>query len=242
MRKNVVPDQNSNAGKKEQIELMFDAIAKKYDFLNRLLSFRIDVLWRKKVIQLLKPLQPKIILDVATGTADLAIALQALHPEKIIGIDLSNNMLEIGRQKIATKHLDATIQLEKGDAENLPYASNSFDAITVAFGVRNFENLEKGLSEMYRVLKPGGKFIILEFSKVKKFPMKQFYTFYFRYVTPLVGKLFNRNSNAYTYLPNSVAVFPEGDEMCVILQKLGFINPQCKPLSFGISSIYHCQK
>lgn len=238
----IVPDQYSELSKKEQVEQMFDGIAHKYDFLNRLLSFRIDVLWRNRVIKLLKPYNPKVILDVATGTADLALTLAKLNPDKIIGIDISAGMLEYGRQKVNHKNLQGLITLQQADSENLPFESNHFDAVTVAFGVRNFENLDKGLAEIYRVLKPGGQFIILEFSKVKVFPIKQLYAFYFRYITPWVGKLFSKSSNAYTYLPNSVAVFPEGEEMCVILQKTGFKQPVCKSVSFGIASIYHCQK
>ncbi len=238
----IVPDQHSDLSKKQQVENMFDGIAHNYDFLNRLLSFRIDVLWRNKVINILKPFQPKVILDVATGTADLAIALKKLNPKSITGIDISAGMLEIGQQKIEQKKLTQYIQLQKADSENLPFADHQFDAVTVAFGVRNFENLEKGLKEINRVLKPGGQFIILEFSKVKVFPIKQLYHFYFRYITPMVGRIFSKSSNAYTYLPNSVAVFPEGDEMCVILQKTGFKHPICKNVSFGIASIYHSEK
>ncbi|MBU3676825.1 MAG: bifunctional demethylmenaquinone methyltransferase/2-methoxy-6-polyprenyl-1,4-benzoquinol methylase UbiE, partial [Chitinophagaceae bacterium] len=227
MGTSVVPDSSSDLSKKEQVEQMFDDIAPRYDFLNRLLSFRIDVLWRKRVIKLLKPHAPKTILDVATGTADLAIALQALNPDKVTGIDLSALMLAGGETKIKAKNLHSKIVLMKGDAENLPFPDASFDAVTVAFGVRNFENLDKGLTEIFRVLKPGGQFIILEFSKVKTFPIKQLYAFYFRYVTPMIGKIFSPNKQAYTYLPNSVAVFPEGEEMNVILQKIGFKQPVC---------------
>ncbi len=242
METKIVPDIHSSLSKKEQVEHMFDNIAGKYDFLNRLLSFRIDVIWRNKVVNLLKPSKPQLILDVATGTADLAIALMKLHPAKITGLDLSQNMLDIGQQKIIAKNLTNTIELIKGDSEQLPFGDNTFDAVTVAFGVRNFEHLEKGLQEIYRVLKPGGNFIILEFSKVKTFPVKQFYHFYFRYITPMVGKIFSKDNKAYTYLPNSVQVFPEGEEMCVILQTIGFKKTICKPLSFGISSIYHSVK
>jgi demethylmenaquinone methyltransferase/2-methoxy-6-polyprenyl-1,4-benzoquinol methylase len=179
---------------------------------------------------------------VATGTADLAIALSRLQPTKITGLDLSNNMLEVGRVKVADKQLNTLIELVKGDSENLPFDDHTFDAVTVAFGVRNFENLTKGLNEIHRVLKPGGHFIILEFSKVKTFPVKQFYHLYFSYITPMIGKLFSKDTKAYSYLPNSVQVFPEGEEMCVILQSVGFKNTVCKPLSFGISSIYHSVK
>ncbi|MBK7764079.1 MAG: bifunctional demethylmenaquinone methyltransferase/2-methoxy-6-polyprenyl-1,4-benzoquinol methylase UbiE [Bacteroidetes bacterium] len=238
----VLPDQQSSLSKKEQVEQMFDSIAGKYDFLNRLLSLRIDVLWRNKVVKLLKPYQPKLILDVATGTADLALTLMKLNPTKIVGLDLSQNMLNIGQQKIDKLGFQNTIELVKGDGENLPFESNSFDAVTVAFGVRNFEHLEPGLREIYRVLKPGGQFIILEFSKVKTFPLKQFYYIYFSYITPAIGKLFSKDSKAYTYLPNSVKVFPEGEELCVILQQSGFKQTICKPQSFGIASIYQSVK
>lgn len=237
-----MPDQSSELGKKEQVEQMFDSIAGKYDFLNRLLSFRIDVLWRNRVVRMLRKSQPKYILDVATGTADLAIALAALHPVSITGLDLSQKMLNEGIKKIKAKGLETTIELVKGDSENLSFANDTFDAITVAFGVRNFEDLEKGLKEIYRVLKPGGQFIILEFSKVKTFPLKQLYHLYFSYITPAIGKLFSKDNKAYTYLPNSVKVFPEGSELCVILQKAGFKNPICKPVSFGIASVYQAEK
>lgn len=221
---------------------MFDDIAHRYDFLNRLMSLRVDVLWRKRVIKLLAPYQPKQILDVATGTADLAIALQKLNPDKVIGLDLSAQMLSFAEEKVKHLNLSDKITLVKGDSEQLPFDDDTFDAVTVAFGIRNFENLEKGLLEIQRVLKPGGQFVILEFSKVKLFPFKQFFAFYFRYITPVIGKLFSRSNKAYTYLTNSVAVFPEGDEMCVILQKLGFKKTQCYTLSLGIASIYHSQK
>jgi demethylmenaquinone methyltransferase/2-methoxy-6-polyprenyl-1,4-benzoquinol methylase len=238
----IVPDEHSSLSKKEQVENMFDGIAHNYDFLNRLLSFRIDVLWRNSVIKILKPYKPSLILDVATGTADLAIALQKLQPSMVTGIDISAGMLEVGQKKIEEKQLTKTITLQKADSENLPFDDNTFDAVTVAFGVRNFQNLEKGLEEIRRVLKPGGQFVILEFSKVKIFPLKQLYHVYFRYITPWVGRIFSKSSNAYTYLPNSVAVFPEGDEMCVILHKTGFKHPLCKNVSFGIASIYHSEK
>lgn len=242
MGTNVVPDKKSTLAKKQQVENMFDGIAHKYDFLNRLLSFRIDILWRKKVVNILKSYQPKNILDVATGTADLAIALLPLNPESITGIDISAGMLAIGEQKIKEKKLTHIIKLQKADSENLPFRDEEFDAVTVAFGVRNFENLNKGLSEIYRVMKQNAPFVILEFSKVKKAPIKQLYTIYFQYITPFVGKLFSKDSQAYGYLPNSVEVFPEGEEMCVILQNVGFKKVICKSLSFGIASIYHCQK
>lgn len=234
----VVPDIHSDAGKKEQIEGMFDDIAPQYDFLNRLLSFRIDVLWRKQVRRIVAAYHPQEILDVATGTGDLAIELSTLQPRKIVGADLSANMLAVGIEKIKQKKLSHIIDMVKTDAEHMPFRNEQFDAVTVAFGVRNFENLQLGLAEIKRVLKPGAPLVILEFSKVKMFPLKQLYHAYFRYITPLIGKLFSKSRNAYTYLPNSVAVFPEGEEMCVILQNTGFKQATCKPVSFGIASIY----
>ncbi len=238
----VVPQSASNVNKKLQVEQMFDSIAPKYDFLNRILSMRIDVLWRKKVLKRLANCPKEAFLDVATGTADLAIMLAKLQPKKIVGIDISQLMLNVGIEKIKAKNLQEVITMQKADSENLPFAENTFAAATVAFGVRNFENLDKGLSEIYRVLQPGGTFIILEFSKVKVFPLKQLYTFYFRYITPTIGKIFSKNAEAYTYLPESVAAFPEGTEMCSILQAVGFKNNTCTPLSFGIASIYQGTK
>lgn len=242
MGTSVVPDSSSTLAKKEQVEKMFDGIASRYDLLNRVLSFRIDVLWRREVIRILSRFKPLRILDVATGTADLAIALNSLQPEKIVGLDLSAQMLAVGQDKVNSRHLQQKIQLVKGDSESLPFENDSFDAVTVAFGVRNFENLQTGLDEIFRVLKPEAPFVILEFSKVKTFPVKQFYQIYFRYITPFVGKLISRDKKAYTYLPNSVAVFPEGEELCVILRQTGFKKVECKPLSFGIASIYFAQK
>lgn len=238
----VLPDNKSDLNKKRQIENMFDGIAHRYDLLNNLLSFNIDKCWRKKVINILMPFQPKIILDVATGTGDLAIALTKLNPVSITAIDISNGMLQIAQKKIKNKNIANVIEFKKADSEDLPFENDFFDAVTVGFGIRNFENLNKGLSEIYSVLKPNGHFVILEFSKVKIFPLKQFYQFYSRCIIPLVGKLISKNSFAYQYLPNSVQVFPEGEEMCVILQHIGYKNVKCKRLSFGIVSIYHCQK
>jgi demethylmenaquinone methyltransferase / 2-methoxy-6-polyprenyl-1,4-benzoquinol methylase len=238
----VVPNTASNVNKKLQVEEMFDSIAPKYDFLNRILSLRIDINWRKKVLKRLTLVPNKKILDIATGTADLAIMMSQLNPDKITGIDISQKMLAVGDVKIKQKNLQHVISLQKADSEALPFQDNSFDVATVSFGVRNFENLDKGLSEIYRVLVPGGTFIILEFSKVKSFPMKQLYSFYMRFITPTIGKLFSKNANAYTYLPESVSAFPEGQEMCSILQQIGFSSCTCTPLSFGIASIYQATK
>ena len=221
---------------------MFDNIAGRYDFLNHLLSINIDKLWRKKAIKILRPKKPEYILDVATGTADFAIECVALNPKEIIGIDLSAKMLAVGKVKVSDKNLEDLIALEKGDSENLPYKDNRFDAITVGFGVRNFENLKKGLSEMLRVLKPGGTLAVLEFSKPRVFPVKQLFSFYFHYVCPLIGKVFSKDDRAYTYLPESVESFPEGDVFASILKEVGFKAVQCKSLTFGISSIYIGEK
>jgi demethylmenaquinone methyltransferase/2-methoxy-6-polyprenyl-1,4-benzoquinol methylase len=234
----VVPYKDQKEGKKQQVATMFNNISKKYDLLNHVLSLGIDILWRKKAIKLLKEDQPKLILDIATGTGDFAIEALALHPEKIIGVDISEGMLNEGKKKMKQKKLDHLIDLQMGDSEKLLFEENKFDAVIVSFGVRNFENLEKGLADMYRVLKPGGKTVILEFSKPKKFPMKQAYSFYFKYILPQIGKLVSRDNSAYTYLPESVKVFPDGNDFIDILDRVGFKQTQCKTLTFGISSIY----
>ncbi|OQX81719.1 MAG: bifunctional demethylmenaquinone methyltransferase/2-methoxy-6-polyprenyl-1,4-benzoquinol methylase [Bacteroidetes bacterium 4484_249] len=225
-------------GKKQQVKTMFNNIAHRYDFLNHFLSGGIDFIWRKKAIKTLSANNPKTILDVATGTGDLAIAAIKLNPEKIIGIDIAEDMVEIGRTKVRKKNLEQVIQLQTGDSENIQFSDNYFDAAMVAFGVRNFENLEKGLSEMHRILKPGGEVMILEFSKPIRFPVKQFYNFYFRYILPFIGRLISGDSSAYTYLPDSVSEFPHGNEFLNILTKVGFKNPGHRPLTFGIASIY----
>jgi demethylmenaquinone methyltransferase/2-methoxy-6-polyprenyl-1,4-benzoquinol methylase len=238
----IVPNEGSKVNKKLQVEQMFDNIAPKYDFLNRMMSLGIDIQWRKKVIKRLQAARKGQFLDVATGTADLAIMLASLQPKKVIGIDISQQMLNKGDEKIIEANVQDIVSLQKADSENLPFADNTFDAATVSFGARNFENLDKGLGEMYRVLSPGGILIILEFSKVKVFPLKQLFAFYFRYITPTIGKIFSKNNTAYSYLPESVAAFPEGEEMCSILHKIGFKNSTCTPLSFGIASIYQATK
>ena len=218
---------------------MFDNIAYRYDFLNRFLSIGIDIQWRKKAIRQLKELNPKKVLDVATGTADVAImTARILQPQKIVGIDISEGMLAVGRKKIEKLALNDLIELLKGDSETISFPDNSFDAVTVAFGVRNFQNLEKGLSEIKRVLKPGGKLVVLEFSKPKAAVIKQLYNVYMNIVAPNVGKLFSKNRNAYKYLDESIKKFPEGKNFTFILDNLGYVNTYCKPLSFGICSIY----
>ncbi|MEY2924281.1 MAG: hypothetical protein RLZZ337_829 [Bacteroidota bacterium] len=227
----------SDAGsKKEQVQQMFDNIAHRYDFLNRFLSLGIDVGWRKKAIKILAKQNPKKILDVATGTADFALATLKINPEEVIGVDISEGMLEVGRKKIAEKGVK-NIRLEYGDSENLQFQDNTFDAVIVAFGVRNFENLEKGLEEINRVLKPGGMAMILEFSKPRGI-FKLIYNFYFNVVLPLWGKLFSGDNAAYTYLPESVKVFPEGEDFKQIMQGAKYNNVQDKRLTFGICSIY----
>lgn len=238
----VVPYKDKSQGKKEQVAAMFNNISKRYDLLNHVLSLGIDVIWRKKAINLLQKDQPKLILDIATGTGDFAIEALALHPEKVIGVDISEGMLEVGKKKIKKKKLDHLIELQLGDSEKLLFPENKFDAVIVSFGVRNFENLEKGLVEMYRVLKPGGKTIIIEFSKPEKFPMKQGYNFYFKYILPQIGKLVSKDNEAYTYLPESVQAFPYGNEFLGILERVGFKNTKCISLTFGISSIYVGEK
>lgn len=238
----VVPYKDKNEGKKEQVASMFNNISKHYDFLNHLLSMGIDVIWRKKAIKKLQQTQPKLILDIATGTGDFAIEALALNPEKVIGVDISEGMLEVARKKIKKRKLDHIITLELGDSEKLMYPENNFDAVIVSFGVRNFENLEKGLADMYRVLKPGGKAVIIEFSKPEKFPMKQGYNFYFKYILPQIGKLISKDNDAYTYLPESVQAFPYGRDFLAILEKIGYKNTTCTSLTFGISAIYTGEK
>lgn len=235
----VVPQKNSCLSKKEQVADMFDNIAFRYDFLNRFLSAGIDISWRKKAIKQLASLQPKKMLDVATGTADVALmTYDILKPTNIIGIDISEGMLNLGRQKIAAKGLQHVIQLYNGDSENINFDDNSFDAITVAFGVRNFQNLLKGLQEMKRVLQPGGKLVVLEFSKPKNIVFKQFYNLYMNVIAPSFGKLFAKNKDAYQYLNDSVQTFAEGQTFLNIMHEAGFTQTYLKSLSLGICTIY----
>lgn len=234
----VVPYKDKDSGKKEQVAEMFNNISSNYDFLNHFLSLGIDILWRKKAISLLKKDKPAFILDIATGTGDFAFEALKLNPKKITGVDISSGMLEVGKQKVKKRKLEDKIELMLGDSEGLPFEDNKFDAVIVSFGVRNFENLEKGLQDMHRVLKPGGKTVILEFSKPSVFPMKQIYQFYFRWILPKIGRLISKDRAAYTYLPDSVQAFPDGKNFLNVLEKIGFTNTTCKPLTFGISSIY----
>ena len=234
----VVPYKDDKSGKKEQVAKMFDNISHRYDFLNHFLSLGIDKIWRRKAIAMLRETAPVVILDVATGTADFALQAMSLKPKHISGIDISEGMLDVGRKKIKARNLQHIIELKTGDSENIPFPENKFDAVTVAFGVRNFENLEKGLEEIHRVLKPGGKLIVLEFSRPRGFPMKQLYNFYFKHILPRVGRAVSSDKAAYTYLPESVQAFPDGDDFLRVLDRVGFNKTQCKPLTFGISSIY----
>jgi len=238
----VIPQHYDGDNKREKVEKMFDSIAPKYDLLNKVLSGGIDKRWRKKAIQLLAASKPQSILDIATGTADLALASMSLKPQQVVGIDISNNMLEIGREKIRQRNLQHIIRLDQGDSEALPYEENQFDAITVAFGVRNFQNLEKGLKEMLRVLKPGGMVVVLEFSQPTKFPVKQFYSFYSSKILPTIGQLISKERSAYEYLPESVNQFPYGDNFLNILKRCNFTDTKCIPLTFGIASIYTAKK
>jgi len=221
---------------------MFDNISHRYDLLNHLLSLGIDILWRKKAIKLLQHQKPKLILDVATGTGDFAIEALVLNPDKVIGVDISSGMLEFGRKKLQRLKLEEKIELQQGDSEKLQFRDNKFDAVIVAFGVRNFEHLEKGLADMFRVLKPGGNVVIVEFSQPRLFPFKQIFSFYFNTILPRIGKTISNDRSAYTYLPESVMAFPQGEEFLQILNNIGFINTQVVPLTFGISSIYQGSK
>jgi len=239
----IVPYKESALNKKQQVASMFDDIAFRYDFLNRFLSAGIDVKWRKKAIKQLAALHPKTILDVATGTADVAImASGILKPDKITGIDISEGMLDIGRKKIQKLGLENTIELLNGDCETINFENDSFEAVTVAFGVRNFQNLEKGLTEIKRVLKPGGKLVVLEFSKPQKPIVKIMYNMYMKFICPTLGKIFSKNRNAYQYLDESIQKFPEGKNFTDILDNLGYKKTYSKPLSLGICSIYCGEK
>jgi demethylmenaquinone methyltransferase / 2-methoxy-6-polyprenyl-1,4-benzoquinol methylase len=238
MSKPVVKPYNTEQSKKEEVTSMFDNISARYDFMNHFLSFGIDRIWRRKAVKALQEIQPKVLLDIATGTGDFAIALLKLNPEKIIGLDISKGMLEVGKKKMVERKIDHIIDMQHGDSENLPYEDGCFDAVTVAFGVRNFENLEQGLSEMLRVTRNGGKIAILEFSKPKKFPVKQTFQWYSKYIIPFFGKRIAKDEKAYAYLPESVSVFPEGKEFTDILNKLGYRSVSAKTLSGGIATLY----
>jgi len=237
--KTITPYNDQQAGKKQQVATMFNNISGTYDFLNHFLSFGIDIIWRKKAIKSLKSLQPKQLLDVATGTGDFAFeAIRILNPEHVTGVDISEGMLAVAREKIAKRGLQDQIHVVLGDSEGLPFHDSTFDAVTVAFGVRNFENLEQGLRDIHRVLKPGGKAVILEFSNPKAFPVKQLYHWYSRTLMPFFGRLFSKDKSAYSYLPESVVQFPDGERFTSILHQVGFSKTVCRPQTFGICTIY----
>ena len=242
MSKNITPYKDSSLGKKEQVTQMFDTISGNYDDLNRVISLGIDVKWRKKVVALVAEKNPENILDIATGTGDLAILMTKTSAKKIVGLDLSVGMLEVGKKKIAAQNLSDKIEMVVGDSENIPFPDNYFDAITVSFGIRNFETLEKGLAEIYRVLKPGGVFVILETSVPTKFPFKQGYSFYTKMILPLIGKIFSKDKNAYGYLSTSAANFPFGEKLNNILRKVSFIDCVALPQTFGVATIYTATK
>lgn len=234
----VTPYKDQTTSKKEQVATMFNNIAPKYDLLNQLLSLGIHKGWRRKAIAMLKDVQPKNMLDIATGTGDFAIEAMKLNPDKVVGIDISEGMLKLGIEKIKKLGLENKIELKTGDSENMPFDNNAFDAITVGFGVRNFENLDQGIAEIYRVLRPGGKLAVLEFSKPRTFPMKQLFGFYNRFITPTVGRIFSKDNSAYTYLPESVNAFPDGEDFLNVLRKAGFRETKATQVTFGIASIY----
>ena len=242
MHNKITPYKDSSLSKKVQIAQMFDTISKEYDGLNRVISLGIDIKWRNKVVKIVGEKKPDSILDIATGTGDLAINLIKTNAKKIIGLDISEGMLDVGRQKIKTKKLDKTIDMLVGDSENLPFDNSSFDAITVAFGVRNFENLEKGLSEILRVLKPTGSLVVLETSVPSQFPFRQGYFVYTKIFLPLIGKLFSKDKKAYSYLSASAAKFPHGHAFNNILEKIGFTKVKALPQTFGVASIYTATK
>ena len=234
----VKPYSSADKSKKEEVAEMFDNISGKYDFLNHFLSLGIDKLWRKKAIKMLRDIQPKKIIDLATGTGDFAIAALKLNPTEVAGVDISEGMLAKGRIKMKKRKVDNIISMNYGDSENLPFEDNYFDALTVGFGVRNYENLEKGLSEMLRVIRPDGRAIILEFSKPKHFPVKQLFNFYSKRIIPFLGKAISKDTRAYAYLPESVEAFPEGQDFLDILTKVGYKNVHGRPVSGGIATIY----
>ena len=236
--KNVKPYYKEETSKKEEVAEMFNNISKKYDFLNHFLSLGIDRIWRRKAINKLKEVAPKKMLDIATGTGDFATAALKLKPEEVIGVDISQGMLDVGIVKMKKKGYDKIIKMQLGDSESLPYQTGYFDALTVGFGVRNYENLEKGLADMLRVLRPEGKAIILEFSKPKKFPIKQLFGFYSKRLIPFFGKMISKDKRAYAYLPESVAAFPEGEEFMEIMKKIGYRNVESQLVSGGIATIY----
>lgn len=238
VKKEVKPYNKEDKSKKEEVAEMFDNISAKYDFLNHFLSLGIDKLWRKKAIKMLRPVEPKRIIDLATGTGDFAIAALKLNPDEVVGVDISDGMLDMGRIKMKKRKVDHIISMKNGDSEDLPFEDGYFDALTVGFGVRNYENLEKGLAEMLRVIRKDGMAVILEFSKPKKFPIKQLFNFYSKRIIPVLGKSISKDESAYAYLPESVEAFPEGKDFVAILEKVGYRDVKAKPVSGGIATIY----
>jgi demethylmenaquinone methyltransferase/2-methoxy-6-polyprenyl-1,4-benzoquinol methylase len=242
MKKSVTPYANQQGSKKKQVTKMFDGISSNYDFLNRIISLGIDIKWRNRVVEILMAKKPNSILDIATGTGDLALALNKTRASRIVGLDISPGMLAKGKDKVNAQNLENTIEMVLGDSEALKYKECSFDAVTVAFGVRNFENLELGLSELFRVLKSEGTLVILETAVPTKFPFKQGYSIYTKFLVPLMGKLFTRDQAAYKYLSDSAAVFPHGKQFNNILKKIGFIEVEDRPQTLGVASIYCATK
>lgn len=243
MKKKVTPYKDSELNKKQQVEQMFDTISENYDGLNRVISFGADLRWRKKVIKQVCATQPNTVLDIATGTGDLAIQFAEQLPKaKVTGLDLSEGMLQVARKKIAGTALEKNLHFVKGDSEALPFADNSFQAITVSFGIRNFEDLEKGLSEIKRILTPGGIFVILETSVPTKFPFKQGYHLHSKYMLPWIGRLFSKDKSAYKYLSESANTFPYGERLNNILRDIGFIQVQHAPQTMGVATIYSASK
>ncbi len=238
----VTPYKRPDTSKKQQVEEMFDQIAPKYDLLNRMLSLGVDVWWRRKAVNLLRPYQPKFIVDMATGTGDFAIESRKLNPDRILGLDISGEMIAVGNEKVKNKGLDKLIELKIGDSEAIELPDNEVDAITVGFGVRNFENLPKGLSELCRILRPGGAAVILEPAFPTKFPLGPLFRFYFRVIAPVIGKWVSGDDAAYTYLPASVAAFPHGEDFVKICREAGFSKATFKPLTGGICALYLLEK
>lgn len=238
----IKPYKQQDGTRKEQVTKMFDNISKNYDFMNRLMTFGIDVKWRKKVVKIVAENNAQEILDIATGTGDFAIMLADLQPKRIVGLDISQGMLEVGKRKVKEKKLTHLIEMILGDSENLPFDDNSFDAVTVGFGVRNFENLDKGLQEINRVLRPGGVFVVLETSQPVHFPFRQLYKLHTKYIIPLMGKVFSKDDKAYEYLPESAQAFPYGKAFNNILEKNKFISVQDQSLLFGAARIYKAFK
>lgn len=242
MAEQIKPYKDSELGKKKQVEQMFDNISDNYDNLNRMMTFGTDIGWRKNVVNMVNNIQPESILDIATGTGDLAIMMAKTTATRIVGLDLSEGMLSVGKEKVKALNLENKIEMMIGDSENLPFEDNTFDAITVSFGVRNFETLEKGLSEILRVLKPNGIFVILESSVPTKFPFKQGYNIYTKTIVPLMGKLFSKDQKAYEYLQESMKNFPFGEKLNAILRNVGFLNVKHYPQTMGVATIYSARK